>query len=63
MASDSANQSTITMQDVLDEEQELQLETAAVLGGSDEKNCTYIQVYEAPDSGTRCGFQSSTDRH
>lgn len=46
MASGSADssQSVVTMQDVLDEEHELQLETAAVLGGSDERNCAYIQV-------------------
>lgn len=32
---------SVTMLDVLDEEKEIQEETAAVLGGSDEKNCTY----------------------
>ncbi|XP_017858594.1 PREDICTED: putative E3 ubiquitin-protein ligase UBR7 [Drosophila arizonae] len=43
---DEANpleQSTITMLDVLEEEKELEEEYAAVLGGSDEKECTYAK--------------------
>lgn len=32
------------MLDVLNEEKEIEDETAAVLGGSDEKNCTYLRV-------------------
>lgn len=35
---------SVTMLDVLNDEKEMEDETAAVLGGSDEKNCTYIQV-------------------
>ncbi|EDW71206.1 putative E3 ubiquitin-protein ligase UBR7 [Drosophila virilis] len=43
---DEANpleQSTITMLDVLEEEKEMEEEYAAVLGGSDEKACTYAK--------------------
>lgn len=35
----------MTLQDVLDEQEELENAYAAVLGGSDEKNCTYSKVY------------------
>lgn len=38
---------SVTMLDVLNDEKEMEDETAAVLGGSDEKNCTYIQVKNA----------------
>lgn len=34
----------ITLNDVLDEQKELDLEYAAVLGGSDHKSCTYAKV-------------------
>lgn len=34
----------LTMQDVLDEQEELEKEYAAVLGGSDHKCCTYSKV-------------------
>ncbi|EDW04261.1 putative E3 ubiquitin-protein ligase UBR7 [Drosophila grimshawi] len=37
------DQSTITMLDVLEEEAEMEEEYAAVLGGSDEKECTYAK--------------------
>lgn len=40
--------SSVTMLDVLNNEKELEEETAAVLGGSDEKNCTYDQVGTEP---------------
>lgn len=39
--SNQLEQSTITMLDVLEEEKELEDEYAAVLGASDEKDCTY----------------------
>lgn len=35
----------ITMVDVLKEENELEEDANAVLGGSDPQNCTYPQVY------------------
>jgi len=35
----------VTMVDVLKEEQELEADACAVLGGSDEKNCTYSKGY------------------
>lgn len=41
--SNPLEQSTITMLDVLEEEKELEEEYAAVLGGSDEKDCTYAK--------------------
>ena len=34
----------ITMVDVLKEEEELEDDAKAVLGGSDDKNCTYTRV-------------------
>lgn len=34
----------VTMVDVLKEEQDLEDDANAVLGGSDEKNCTYTKV-------------------
>lgn len=34
----------VTMMDVLQEEQDFEDNANAVLGGSDEKNCTYSQV-------------------
>ncbi|CAG2101030.1 unnamed protein product [Medioppia subpectinata] len=36
---------TITMLDVLQEEQDLEADAFAVLGGSDDKNCTYLKGY------------------
>lgn len=35
---------TITMLDVLEEEQKLEEDANAVLGGSDDKNCTFSEV-------------------
>lgn len=41
---DGENDQILTMQDVLDEQDELEKEYAAVLGGSDHKCCTYSKV-------------------
>lgn len=38
------NEEFVTMVDVLQEEQELEEDANAVLGASDEKNCTYSKV-------------------
>lgn len=38
------NDSSVTMVDVLNNEKELEEESAAVLGNSDEKNCTFGEV-------------------
>lgn len=38
------DEDTITMLDVLEDENKLQEEASAVLGNSDEKNCTYSKV-------------------
>lgn len=35
---------TVTMVDVLENEKELEEDATAVLGASDDKNCTYLQV-------------------
>lgn len=42
---DLQDENSVTLQDVLDEEQELEDDADAVLGGSDDKNCTYDQGY------------------
>ncbi|CAN8023009.1 unnamed protein product [Ixodes persulcatus] len=39
------DENSVTLQDILDQEQELQDDANAVLGGSDDKNCTYEQGY------------------
>lgn len=39
------DENSVTLQDLLDEEQELEDDANAVLGGSDDKNCTYEQGY------------------
>lgn len=36
--------SSVTMMDVLKQQEKLEEESAAVLGGSDEKSCTYERV-------------------
>lgn len=41
---DEQDDQILTMQDVLDEQDELEKEYAAVLGGSDHKCCTYAKV-------------------
>lgn len=38
------NESSITMVDVLQFQEDIEEESAAVLGGSDEKCCTYAEV-------------------
>lgn len=43
--SDADGEQILTMQDVLDEQDELEKEYAAVLGGSDHKCCTYSKVF------------------
>lgn len=43
----------VTMLDVLEEEEKLEQDANAVLGASDEKNCTYSKV-----SGSGSGFIS-----
>uniref|UniRef100_A0A182J055 Uncharacterized protein n=1 Tax=Anopheles atroparvus TaxID=41427 RepID=A0A182J055_ANOAO len=42
---DGAETSYVTMEDVLKEQEELEETSQAVLGGSDEKNCTYSRGY------------------
>lgn len=42
---DVADENSMTLQDILDEEEELEEDANAVLGGSDDKNCTYAQGY------------------
>lgn len=39
-----ATDEILTLNDVLNEQREMELEYAAVLGGSDPKSCTYAQV-------------------
>lgn len=41
---DDDEEEIITMQDVIDQEEELEDEAFAVLGASDDKNCSYTQV-------------------
>ncbi|XP_039437567.1 putative E3 ubiquitin-protein ligase UBR7 [Culex pipiens pallens] len=43
--SSKLDESSVTMLDVLNEQNELEAESDAVLGGSDEKNCTYALGY------------------
>lgn len=43
--SSNLEESSVTMVDVLNEQAELEAESDAVLGGSDEKNCTYSEGY------------------
>ena len=50
--SSKLDESSVTMLDVLNEQNELEAESDAVLGGSDEKNCTYAQVRR---NRFRCG--------
>ncbi|XP_059613825.1 putative E3 ubiquitin-protein ligase UBR7 [Phlebotomus argentipes] len=60
----SLNESSVTMLDVLDEEQALEEESLAVLGGSDDKFCTYSKGYvkrQALYSCLTCSPESSTD--
>lgn len=38
------DEDTVTIQDLIDREEKLEEEASAVLGNSDEKNCTYPKV-------------------
>ena len=40
-------ENSVTMLDVLQEENQLEEDANAVLGPSDDKNCTYNKVYES----------------
>ena len=42
--SDNDDSETVTMLDVLQEEQDLEDNAFAVLAGSDDQNCTYLKV-------------------
>lgn len=42
---DDAEEEIVTMEDVLKEEEELQSDVLAVLGGSDDSHCTYPMVW------------------
>ncbi|XP_055683187.1 putative E3 ubiquitin-protein ligase UBR7 [Lutzomyia longipalpis] len=56
--------SSVTMLDVLNEEQKLEEESLAVLGGSDDKFCTYSKGYvkrQALYSCLTCSPESATD--
>uniref|UniRef100_A0A1B0D1C4 Uncharacterized protein n=1 Tax=Phlebotomus papatasi TaxID=29031 RepID=A0A1B0D1C4_PHLPP len=58
------DESSVTMLDVLNEEQALEEESLAVLGGSDDKFCTYSKGYvkrQALYSCLTCSPESSTD--
>lgn len=44
MATDEEEQSAISMQDVIEEEESLEATARAVLGPCDETNCTYPKV-------------------
>lgn len=48
--SDNEDSETVTMLDVLQEEQDLEENAFAVLGGSDDQNCTYVKVCLADDN-------------
>lgn len=43
--SSNSNQAWVTLDEVLQEREELEAESEAVLGGSDDKNCTYSRGY------------------
>ncbi|XP_003739598.1 putative E3 ubiquitin-protein ligase UBR7 [Galendromus occidentalis] len=44
-SAEQATEESVTLQELLDEEESLQADAAAVLGGSDEKNCSYPHGY------------------
>ncbi|XP_022241102.1 putative E3 ubiquitin-protein ligase UBR7 [Limulus polyphemus] len=52
----------ITMLDVLEDEQELEEDANAVLGGSDDKNCTYPMGYVKRQALYACGTCSTVDK-
>ena len=47
---ENEDDSAISMLDVLEEQQELEENANAVLGDSDDRNCTYIMVWEMDKS-------------
>lgn len=58
---DLQDENSVTLQDVLDEEQELEDDADAVLGGSDDKNCTYDQGYIKRQALYACGTCTGPD--
>ncbi|CAM1292461.1 UBR7 (predicted) [Pycnogonum litorale] len=58
---DVENENTVTMVDVLEEEQELENDANAVLGASDDKNCTYLQGYVKRQALYACKTCSTLD--
>ncbi|CAN7995535.1 unnamed protein product [Ixodes hexagonus] len=55
------DENSVTLQDILDQEQELQDDANAVLGGSDDKNCTYEQGYVRRQALYACSTCVSPD--
>jgi E3 ubiquitin-protein ligase UBR7 len=53
------DEETITMQDVIEREEKLEEEASAVLGNSDEKNCTYPKGYISRQALYSCATCSS----
>jgi len=43
-ANDGAEEATVSLVDVLEEDEELENEASAVLGGSDSEKCSYPEV-------------------
>ncbi|XP_050047116.1 putative E3 ubiquitin-protein ligase UBR7 [Dermacentor andersoni] len=58
---DLQDENSVTLQDVLDEAQELEDDADAVLGGSDDKNCTYDQGYIKRQALYACGTCTGPD--
>ncbi|KAK8757734.1 hypothetical protein V5799_004638 [Amblyomma americanum] len=58
---DLHDEDSVTLQDLLDEEQELEDDADAVLGGSDDKNCTYDQGYVKRQALYACGTCTGPD--
>ncbi len=44
-ANDGAEEATVSLVDVLEEDEELENEASAVLGGSDSEKCSYPEVW------------------
>lgn len=55
------DENSVTLQDILDQEQELQDDANAVLGGSDDNNCTYEQGYVRRQALYACSTCVSPD--
>uniref|UniRef100_A0A023GKE4 Putative e3 ubiquitin-protein ligase ubr7 n=1 Tax=Amblyomma triste TaxID=251400 RepID=A0A023GKE4_AMBTT len=58
---DLHDEDSVTLQDLLDEEQELEEDADAVLGGSDDKNCTYDKGYVKRQALYACGTCTGPD--